>query len=219
MILRPNYLDKIKPFINVKIVKILTGIRRSGKSTILEMLKQELINRGIEEKNIIMKKYTSVDYSNPFSASNMYEEIKSSMCNNNKYYLLLDELQEIGVQIVAVAHQLLQRNALGIEKGNVALALDHLLQLFGSHTLQLGCSHQDLFNSSILISEDAVKAADDCHRDNDVAILFGGVRATGFVSNALDQIDFAVNISGQCYVVHTGTSLSFSNRASSLMFL
>jgi len=95
MILRPNYLDKIKPFINVKIVKILTGIRRSGKSTILEMLKQELINRGIEEKNIIMKKYTSVDYSNPFSASNMYEEIKSSMCNNNKYYLLLDELQEI----------------------------------------------------------------------------------------------------------------------------
>ena len=42
MIIRPNYLEKLKPFINVKLVKILAGIRRCGKSTILEMLKQEL---------------------------------------------------------------------------------------------------------------------------------------------------------------------------------
>ena len=42
MILRPDYLEKLKPFIDVKVVKILAGIRRCGKSTILEMLKTEL---------------------------------------------------------------------------------------------------------------------------------------------------------------------------------
>ena len=51
------------------------------------------------------------------------------------------------------------------------------------------------------------------------AVLFGSIRTTGLIGNALDQINFAVNISSQCYVVHTVTSLSFSNSASSLMFL
>ena len=54
MIIRPNYLERIKPFIDVKLVKILAGIRRCGKSTILEMLKLELLSRGIDE-NILMK--------------------------------------------------------------------------------------------------------------------------------------------------------------------
>ena len=49
MIIRPYYLEKINPFIDIKLVKILTGIRRCGKSTILEMLKQELLSRGVDE--------------------------------------------------------------------------------------------------------------------------------------------------------------------------
>jgi len=47
MIMRPEYINAIKPFIDVKIVKILTGVRRSGKSTILEMIKEHLMFRGI----------------------------------------------------------------------------------------------------------------------------------------------------------------------------
>ena len=53
---RPNYIEAITPFIGQPLVKILSGIRRCGKSTIFEMLKEELIFRGVEEKCIISKR-------------------------------------------------------------------------------------------------------------------------------------------------------------------
>ena len=95
MIIRPNYLEKIKPFIDVKLVKILAGIRRCGKSTILEMLKQELLSHGIDENHIIIRKYSNEDYDKSFTSKKMYEELKSLIIDNNKYYFLLNELQEI----------------------------------------------------------------------------------------------------------------------------
>lgn len=95
MIIRPNYLDKLKPFIDVKLVKILAGIRRCGKSTILEMLKQELLSRGIDEKHIITRKYTNEDYSKLFKSKEMFNELKALITDNKKYYFILDELQEI----------------------------------------------------------------------------------------------------------------------------
>lgn len=95
MIIRPNYLEKLKPFIDVKLVKILAGIRRCGKSTILEMLKDELLSRGVDEKHIITRKYTSEDYDKSFTSKMMFEELKSFMKDTGKYYFLLDELQEI----------------------------------------------------------------------------------------------------------------------------
>ena len=70
MIIRSNYLEKLKPFIDVKLVKILPGIRRCGKSTILEMLKQELLSRGIDEKHIITRKYSNEDYDISFTSNN-----------------------------------------------------------------------------------------------------------------------------------------------------
>ena len=95
MIIRPDYLEKIKPFIDVKLVKILSGIRRCGKSTILEMLKKELLSRGINESHIIQKNYSNEDFGKSFSSKEMYEELKSSVIDNQRYYILLDELQEI----------------------------------------------------------------------------------------------------------------------------
>ena len=58
MILRPDYIEAVKPFMDAPLVKILTGVRRCGKSTIFEMIRQELLERGIPEDHIIMKKYT-----------------------------------------------------------------------------------------------------------------------------------------------------------------
>ena len=95
MIIRPSYIEKLKPFIDVKLVKILAGIRRCGKSTILEMLREELLSRGVDEKHIITRKYTSEDYGKSFSSKKMYEELSSFMIDDSKYYFLLDELQEI----------------------------------------------------------------------------------------------------------------------------
>ena len=95
MIIRPYYLEKIKPFIDIKLVKILTGIRRCGKSTILEMLKQELLSRGVDESHIIARRYSNEDYDETFTSKKMYKELKNLIVDKNKYYLLLDELQEV----------------------------------------------------------------------------------------------------------------------------
>ena len=95
MIIRPDYLEKLKPFIGVKIVKILAGVRRCGKSTILEMLKGELLALGVSENHIITKKYTDEDYDETFTSKKMYEELKSLIEDGGKFYFLLDELQEV----------------------------------------------------------------------------------------------------------------------------
>lgn len=95
MIIRPNYLEKLKTFIGVKIVKILAGIRRCGKSTILEMLRHELISLGVDEKHIIKRNYSKEEYGKSFDSTKMYEDLKSYIIDDKKYYFLLDELQEI----------------------------------------------------------------------------------------------------------------------------
>ena len=56
------------------IIKILAGIRRCGKSTILEMLHKELISKGIDESNIICKRYTSFEIDDCYTAKDMYNE-------------------------------------------------------------------------------------------------------------------------------------------------
>lgn len=94
-IIRPIYLDKLRPFIDVKLVKILAGIRRCGKSTILDMLKDELLTRGIDEKHIITRRYSNEDYSEEFTSTDMYNDLKDYIVDENKYYFLLDELQEV----------------------------------------------------------------------------------------------------------------------------
>lgn len=94
MINRPDYIEKLSKFIDVPIIKILVGIRRSGKSTILEMIQNELRSRGIDNQYIIGRNYTEVAYSG-FTAQEMLADIQKSLTNKGKYYLFLDELQEI----------------------------------------------------------------------------------------------------------------------------
>ena len=95
MIVRQDYIEKIKPYIDVKLVKILAGVRRSGKSTILEMLRNALLNRGVDEKHIIFRRYSLEDYDSSFTSKEMYDELKGLMTDSKRYYFLLDELQEI----------------------------------------------------------------------------------------------------------------------------
>lgn len=95
MIIREEYLKKLFTYMDAPIIKILAGIRRCGKSTILEMLHKELISKGIDKNNIICKRYTSFEIDDCYTAKDIYNDIKKEMINDNKYYLLLDEVQEI----------------------------------------------------------------------------------------------------------------------------
>ena len=77
------------------LVKILTGVRRCGKSTIFEMIRQELLERGIPEDHIVIKKYTEMDIPDTITAKQMYDELVSRVEDDKRYYFLLDEIQEI----------------------------------------------------------------------------------------------------------------------------
>ncbi len=95
MIYRPDYVNAIAPFIDQPIVKILAGVRRCGKSTIFEMLVQELKNRDVAENHIIQKKYTEMDIPNDITAKMMYDELMQEIDGKGRCYLLLDEIQEV----------------------------------------------------------------------------------------------------------------------------
>lgn len=94
MIYRPMYVDKIMRYADAPFVKILTGVRRCGKSTILKMIMEELKKRGISDKQLLIYRFDSMEYED-MTAKEMFNEIKSKLCDGEKTYLFLDEVQEI----------------------------------------------------------------------------------------------------------------------------
>ena len=95
MINRSDYIEAIEPFIDKPLVKILAGVRRCGKSTIFEMLKEEFLRRGVSMDHIICKRYTEMDIPESITAKQMYDELTAAMLGKGHCYLLLDEIQEI----------------------------------------------------------------------------------------------------------------------------
>lgn len=95
MIYRPMYVDKIMAYANTPFVKVLTGIRRCGKSTILKMIMEKLqAERNVPESRIINCRYDSMEYDD-MTAKQMYTQLKERISPDGKTYLFLDEVQEI----------------------------------------------------------------------------------------------------------------------------
>lgn len=95
MIIRRQYVDTLRKYRDMLLVKVLAGIRRCGKSTILEMLEQDLLASGVAADHIISMRYTSLDFSDGMTERDMYNGIRDRMTDEGRYYLLLDEVQEI----------------------------------------------------------------------------------------------------------------------------
>lgn len=95
MINRLLYMDKIMTYVDTPFVKVLTGIRRSGKSTIMKMVMDKLENeRHIPKENIISMRFDSMEYED-MTAKQMFETIKAGLSDQGRTYLFLDEVQEI----------------------------------------------------------------------------------------------------------------------------
>jgi len=95
MISRPIYSEQLKNFINKPQVKIITGIRRSGKSTVLRLLKETLLSSGVSEEQIILVNFESFAFSEFTTAQKLYDFVKGKIQQDKKTFLLLDEIQEV----------------------------------------------------------------------------------------------------------------------------
>ncbi|MDO4547573.1 MAG: ATP-binding protein [Clostridia bacterium] len=96
MIKREMYMSRIRPFIGNELIKVMTGIRRSGKSVMLELIKEELTKSGIQPSQFISINFEDLSYSHLLTATALNEEIiRRAKSINGKVHLFFDEIQEV----------------------------------------------------------------------------------------------------------------------------
>ena len=94
MIIREKYLNKMISAKDVEFIKVITGVRRSGKSTLMLMFREYLLNNGVDEENIIHVNFESAMYDDIKNYKDLYKFVKERI-KNGKMYLLLDEVQNV----------------------------------------------------------------------------------------------------------------------------
>lgn len=96
MIKRETYLQKIRPFINTDLIKVMTGMRRCGKSVMLELIKQELLASGVSRQQIISLNFEDMRYAHLNNARALHDEIiRLATAIEGKVFLFFDEVQEV----------------------------------------------------------------------------------------------------------------------------
>lgn len=95
MILRELYIKQLRDYIDKPVIKVITGIRRCGKSALLLMLRDELVRRGVDEQHVIHLNFESLENSDKDKADILYKFIKAKIKDKKRYYILLDEIQEV----------------------------------------------------------------------------------------------------------------------------
>lgn len=96
MIVRERYMRIIRDFIDKPVVKVITGMRRSGKSALLELTRGELISRGVDKNNIIFMNFESLRYEALKDYKALYAEVmRRAETAEGRVYILLDEIQEV----------------------------------------------------------------------------------------------------------------------------
>ena len=96
MIKRELYMSRIRPFIGSDLIKVMTGIRRCGKSVMLELIKQELIESGVDPAQLISINFEDMNYSHLQTAQALHDEITKRVAEvKGKAYLFFDEIQEV----------------------------------------------------------------------------------------------------------------------------
>ncbi|MDR0956955.1 MAG: ATP-binding protein, partial [Endomicrobium sp.] len=94
MIIRKDYLDRLIETKDTEFIKVITGVRRCGKSTLLLMFKEYLLNQKIKEENIIHINFESAKYDEIKNYNDLYKTIQGQI-KDGKMYILLDEVQNV----------------------------------------------------------------------------------------------------------------------------
>ncbi|OQC14688.1 MAG: hypothetical protein BWX72_01255 [Firmicutes bacterium ADurb.Bin080] len=110
MIPRKLYLDKLIGFKDKKLIKIITGIRRCGKSTLFELYQQYLMHNGVEKEQIISVNFEDVDVSELKDYKKLHKYIKDKLLADKMNYVFLDEIQLVPDFQIAVDSLYIKKN-------------------------------------------------------------------------------------------------------------
>lgn len=95
MIPRAQYMDRLKAYRDNKLIKVITGLRRCGKSTLLQLFKQELLATGVKPGNIIDINFELMEYDEIEEYRQFYKLVREKIPPSGKCYILLDEIQQV----------------------------------------------------------------------------------------------------------------------------
>ena len=178
MIGRDLYLNQLFGYIDKPFIKVITGIRRSGKSAILMLLRDELLRKGIKGINVIYINFESFEFSEIDDAEKLYKFVKTKIKTKKRYYILLDEIQEVGSWEKAVNSFLVDFNAdVYITGSNSRLLSSELATYLAGryveiHLYTLSFSEYLLFKQIRLNEETS-----DLHREFGFFLRLGGFPA------------------------------------------
>lgn len=95
VIKRELYLNQIRPFIRTDLIKVIIGIRRSGKSTLMKQIMEELRDEGIKNNQIIYMNFEDYRIREYKDKDKLYDYLEANVLNDVKTYVFLDEIQEV----------------------------------------------------------------------------------------------------------------------------
>ncbi len=94
-IIREHYLEKIRPYYEIDLIKVLTGIRRCGKSVLMWQIMEEIRKTGVDDNHIIYINFEDFEYEDIKDAKDFHKFIKEKIVDSGKYYMFFDEIQHV----------------------------------------------------------------------------------------------------------------------------
>ena len=95
MIKREEYLKELRAFREKRVIKVVSGIRRCGKSTLFDLFKEELLAVGVEKEQIISFNFETADNYDIDDFKKLYKAVENRLCPNKMNYVFLDEVQQV----------------------------------------------------------------------------------------------------------------------------
>lgn len=95
MVIRKEYLSRLLAWKNEQVIKVVTGIRRCGKSTLLKQFQEHLLEEGVSQEQIISINFEDLDYEDLLDYKALYAYIKERLCPDKMTYIFLDEIQKV----------------------------------------------------------------------------------------------------------------------------
>jgi predicted AAA+ superfamily ATPase len=194
MIIRDKYLQQIIPLIDKPFIKVITGIRRCGKSVILKQLIDLLLENGVDKEKIIYYNFESLLHIEIDSYLKLYNEIKSKIVDNEKYYILLDEIQEVPDWEKALNSLLSDSNVdLYITGSNSKLLSSELATYIAGRYVEFQISTLS-FEEYLLFKETRTsQKIENIHDEFEIYIRLGGFPSIHLANYEIDTIYKIVN--------------------------